>query len=100
MNETTTKNYVKNNIKMQLWTFSHSVKDLEGTPGIGYDLLVNGRIRVCIVTQDQDIKLLRKKCDVVAAEIGEDRKKMYSLTKKPGWKTPTEIFGSKTAHKR
>lgn len=100
MENATKKQYWKNNIKVQLWTLGHSVKDLEGTPGIDYDLLVNGKVRVCIVAEDQDVRLLRRKCDVIAAEIGPEQKKMYSFVKNLGWKNPTEIFGKKGGERK
>ncbi len=89
------KKELKKEVQKQLWRMGKKVRDMAGTPGIEYDLLVEGSIRVCIIQEDVDLNVMRKKCDVVAALI--EGKKMYSFlsTKTIGWKRPGEIFGPK-----
>lgn len=83
------KETIKEKIKNQIWRMGLKVSDLSGTPGIGYDLLVDGKIRVAIFNGNKNID-----CDVFASiEKGEKR---YSFKgDKFEWQKFTKIFGPK-----
>jgi len=82
----------KEEVKRQLWRFGHSVKDVSSMPGIGYDLLVDEKIRLCIVGENSK---KMEDCDVIATDEGGWKR--YRFNKKTvEWKTPTEIFGPKS----
>lgn len=88
---------LKFEVQKQLWQLGHKVSDLEGIPGIGYDLLVDGKTRVVIVMRDKMGKVVfyKRDCDVFAAMVGG--KKQYALVKgKTDWKNPVAIFGPKS----
>lgn len=78
-------------IKEQLWRLNHKVKDVSGMPGVHYDLLVDGKTKVCIIGSHTE-KLAD--CDVIA--VVSNGKKRYRFNKgEVEWKTPTKIFGNK-----
>ncbi len=65
------------------------VSDLSGTPGIEYDLLVDGKIRLAIFNGNKNID-----CDMFAAIKGGQKE--YAVKKdKLVWKKFTKIFGPK-----
>ena len=94
---------LKFEVQKQLWQLGHKVSDLEGIPGIGYDLLVDGKIRVGIfgilsgeATGVGVSMSYFKDCDIIAAMV--DGKKMYARLRKGiiDWKNPVAIFGPKS----
>lgn len=95
------KQYVKNQVKIQLWRMGHRARDLEGTPGVRYDLLVDDKFRLCVLDDAEapSTRVLQERCDVVAALC--DGRIMYLKPewKNTGWKTPTEMFGPKEKKK-
>jgi len=85
------KQYIKNQAKIQLWRMGHRVKDMAGIPGIGYDLLVDDKIRLAVKTEGS---ALPKDCDV-AVDIKGKKTTYSNNTSVLEWKRPTEIFGRK-----
>jgi hypothetical protein len=83
------KQYIKNEVKIQLWRLGKRVRDMAIIPGIKYDLLVEDKIRVAI----GDEKVQCKDCDILATMM--DGKLRYAKRKDMEWKRPTEIFGPK-----
>lgn len=68
-----TKEELKKEVKKWLWSYGLSVKDVEEIPGVEYDLLVDGKVRVKVVAstiaqRDQD--RVFKDCDVLAVIVG------------------------------
>lgn len=93
------KQRIKNDIKLQLWRFGHRVKDAGIFPGLRFDLLVNGKERVCVFERDDiniDSRAIGMNCDIVATE--KNGRKIYArvedqITSTPiQWKSPSEIF--------
>ena len=60
-------------------------------PGVSYDLLVDGKTRVCVIGF---ITQKLSDCDIIATAIGQ--KKRYRFNKEPiEWQTITKILGKK-----
>ena len=89
------KQYIKNQAKIQLWRMGHRVRDMVGIPGVEYDLLVDDKIRLSVKKEGSEIP---KDCDVAVNIKG--KKLTYTKNKSViAWKTPTEIFGVKVKGK-
>jgi hypothetical protein len=80
------KQYIKNEVKIQLWRLGKKVRDMEIFPGVKYDLLVEGKIKV-------GIDPAKPGCDVTAKM--ENGKIRYKKRGEDEWRKPTEIFGPK-----
>ena len=81
----------KEKIKRHIWQNGHRAKDGALMPGVFYDLLVDGKIRVCVIGFETR-KL--SDCDVIATVVRQ--KKRYCFNKEPiEWRTITKILGKK-----
>lgn len=91
------KNELKKEVQKQLWRLGKKVRDMAGIPGVKYDLLVDEKIRVCVLDDGiaRPMSALKENCDVLAGVF--DGKKKYRLLSDVGvqYKNPTEIFGPK-----
>jgi hypothetical protein len=83
------KETAKEKIKNQLWRMGLKVSELSGVPGIGYDLLVDGKIRVAIFEGNKNVD-----CDIFAM-INKGEKQYAVKADKLEWKKFTKIFGPK-----
>lgn len=61
-------------VKRKLWQNGYSVKDVSGMPGVGYDLLVDGKYQVRVVEQGEEYKVATK---VIVATCYPDRIEYY-----------------------
>jgi len=83
------KESAKEKIKNQIWRMGLKVNEVSGTPGINYDLLVDGNLRVAIFNGNKDID-----CDIFAM-INKGEKQYAVKADKLEWKKFTKIFGPK-----
>lgn len=87
------KTSIKESVKKQIWRMGYAVKDMAGIPGISYDLLVDGKIRVAIFNGNKDVD-----CDIFAA-IRKGEKEYAVKSDKFEWKKFTKAFGQKRIKK-
>ena len=86
------KQYIKNEVKIQLWRLGKRVRDMEIFPGVNYDLLVAGKIRVGITQGNKDCDII---ADMIDGKIRYAKNHWHMPKKELQWEKPTAIFGPK-----
>jgi len=87
------KTSIKESVKRQIWRMGYTAKEMIGIPGISYDLLVDGKIRLAIFNGNKDVD-----CDMFAS-IRKGEKEYAVKSDKLVWKKFTKTFGQKRAKK-
>ena len=85
-------------VKRKLWTYSYRVSDYSEVDPVGFDLLIDGKIKVKVEAGIPSKKLLNKNCDVVASVANDGKIKFITRQKISkneiiSSKKPYDIFG-------
>lgn len=80
-------------IKRKLWSFGYSVKDYSEIEPVGFDLLINDKIKVLVDTSP--IEKMPKNCDIFAL-LGKNKRAVF-IKNANGvlviFKSPYAVFG-------
>lgn len=57
-------------VKRKLWTFGYSCKGVSGVPGLDYDLLVDRKYQVKVISKGMDFQSVPKR--IIVAEVNGD----------------------------